>query len=96
MRAMTSSTFLVAATLVAATLLAGSAVAQQQQIAGTGQFCIKGATGPIKCEYQTMEQCQQARPQGSSEQCLSRSQLQSTVGGPAAREQPSAPGEQKD
>lgn len=57
MRAMTSSTF-----LVAATVLAGSAIAQQQLIAGTGQFCIKGATGPIKCEYQTMEQCQQARP----------------------------------
>jgi hypothetical protein len=43
-----------------------------------------------------MEQCQQARPQGSADQCLSRSQAQGTVGGPAAREQPSAPGEQKD
>jgi Protein of unknown function (DUF3551) len=87
---------MIASTALAATLLAGSAVAQQQQLGGTGQFCIKGATGPIKCEYQTMEQCQQARPQGSSDQCLSRLQLQSTVGGPAAREQPPAPGEQKD
>jgi len=86
----------IASTALAVTLFAGAAVAQQQQIAGTGQFCIKGPTGPIKCEYQTMEQCQQARPQGSSEQCLSRLQLQSTVGGPAAQEQPSAPGEQKD
>ena len=82
--------------LVVATLLAGPAIAQQQQLAGSGQFCIKGATGPIRCEYQTMEQCQQARPQGPADQCLSRSQVQSTVGGPAAREQPSAPGEQKD
>ena len=91
MRAMIAS-----AVLVAATFFVGSAVAQQQQLAGTGQFCIKGPTGPIKCEYQTMEQCQQARPQGSADQCLSRSQAQGTVGGPAAREQPSAPGEQKD
>jgi len=88
MRAMMTSTV-----LVAATLFVGSAVAQQQ-LSGTGQFCIKGPTGPIKCE--TMEQCQQARPQGSADQCLSRSQAQGTVGGPAAREQPSAPGEQKD
>jgi Protein of unknown function (DUF3551) len=87
---------IVSTALVAAILFAGPAIAQQQQVAGTGQFCIKGATGPIKCEYQTMEQCQQARPQGTADQCLSRSQVQSTVGGPAAREQPSAPGEQKD
>jgi hypothetical protein len=76
----------------------GSASAQQQ-LTGTAEFCIKGATGPIKCEYQTMDQCQQARPTGDSEQCLQRSQVQSTVGGPAApkqREQPNAPGEQKD
>lgn len=82
--------------LVTAVLVAGSAVAQQQQLAGTGQFCLKGATGPIKCEYQTLEQCQAARPQGQTEQCLSRAQAQGTVGGPAAREQPNAPGEQKD
>jgi len=85
--------------LVAATLLAGLAVAQQQQLTGTGQFCIKGASGPIKCEYQTAVQCEQARPQGSSDQCISRSQAEGTVGGPGAsapREQPSSPGEQKD
>ena len=91
MRAMTTSMI-----LAAAMLFVGSAVAQQQQLAGTGQFCIKGPTGPIKCEYQTMEQCQQARPQSSSEQCLSRSQAQGTVGGPAAREPAPAPGDQKD
>lgn len=86
----------IATALVAATLFVGSAVAQQQQLSGTGQFCLKGATGPIKCEYQTMAQCDQARPQGSPDQCVSRSQAQGTIGGPALREQPNAPGQQKD
>jgi hypothetical protein len=84
--------------LVATTLFIGSAVAQQK-LTGTGQFCIKGASGPIKCEYQTMAQCEQARPQGSSDQCVSRSEAAGTIGGPtpsAQPEQPSAPGEQKD
>lgn len=91
MRATTIST-----ALVAASLLVGSAVAQQQQLTGTGQFCIKGTTGPIKCEYQTMAQCEQARPAVSSDQCLSRAQAQGTVGGPALREEPNLPGQQKD
>jgi hypothetical protein len=94
MRAMTIST-----ALVAATLLTGSAMAQQQ-LTGTGQFCLKGASGPVKCGYQTMAQCEQARPQGSSDQCMSRPDAAAgTVGGPgtsAPREQPSGPGEQKD
>ena len=77
--------------LVAATLFMGPAVAQnQQQVTGTGQFCIKGASGPIKCEYQTMAQCEQARPSGSPDQCVSRSEA-GTVG----RAAPS-PGDQKD
>jgi hypothetical protein len=80
--------------LLAATLFAGPAVAQnQQQVTGTGQFCIKGGNGPVKCEYQTMAQCQQARPLGSTDQCVDRAQAQGTVGGRAL---PSAPGEQKD
>jgi hypothetical protein len=57
------ATLLSGTALLTATLLMGSAVAQnQQQVAGTGQFCIKGASGPIKCEYQTMAQCEQSRP----------------------------------
>lgn len=71
-------------TALAVTLFAGSAVAQQQQLTGTEQFCIRGASGPIKCEYQTMAQCQQALPSGSSDQCLSRSEAQGTVGGAPA------------
>jgi hypothetical protein len=81
--------------LMTATVFGGSAVAQQQ-LTGTGQFCIKGATGPVKCEYQTMEQCQQARPQGSPDQCVFRSQAEGTVGGPPQRQPAPTPGDQKD
>ena len=81
--------------LVAATLFIGSAAAQQK-VTGTGQFCIKGASGPIKCEYQTMAQCEQMRPQGSPDRCVSRSDVEGTIGGPAQREPAPAPGEQKD
>jgi hypothetical protein len=78
--------------VLAATLFAAPAVAQnKQQITGTGQFCIKGASGPIKCEYQTMAQCEQARPAGSSDQCVPRSDAGTVGRAPAP-----APGEQKD
>lgn len=92
MRAMITST-----ALVAATLYMGPAVAQQQQLTGTAQYCNKGVTGPIKCEYHTRADCEQAKPAGSSDQCILRSQAEGTVGGPSApREQPAAPGSQKD
>ena len=78
--------------LVAAGLFLGPAVAQnQQQLTGTGQFCIKGASGPIKCEYQTMAQCEQARPSGSPDQCVPRSEAGTVGRAPAP-----APGDQKD
>jgi hypothetical protein len=86
-------TLIIAMALVAATL---TPTVAQQQLTGTAQFCVQGATGPIKCEYQTMAQCQQALPQGSSDQCVSRSQAQSTVGGPAVRQPAPSPGDQKD
>lgn len=71
----------------------------QQRFTGTGQFCIKGPTGPIKCDYQTNEQCQEARPQNENDRCISRSQVDGTVGSSNSsdqREQAPAPGEQKD
>jgi hypothetical protein len=78
--------------LLAATLFMGPALAQnQQQVSGTGQFCIKGASGPIKCEYQTMALCEQARPSGSTDQCVPRSEAGTVGRAPAP-----APGEQKD
>jgi len=83
--------------LVGATLFIGSAVAQQQ-ITGSGEFCIKGPTGPIKCEYQSMAQCQQGRPLNENDQCVSRSQAEGSVAGPRSdqRSPAPAPGEQKD
>ena len=81
--------------LVAALLFTGAALAQQPT--GAGQYCIKAPSGPVKCEYQTLAQCEQAKPAGSSDQCVARSQVQGTVGGPSApREQPPAPGQQRD
>jgi hypothetical protein len=83
--------------LIAVSLSTGPATAQQQQqMSGTGDYCIKGATGPIRCEYQTMAQCDQARAQGSADQCVARSQGAGTTAGPTLREQPSSPGGQKD
>jgi hypothetical protein len=79
-------------------LLAGSAVAQQPA-AASGQVCIKAPSGALKCEYQTMAQCEAARPAGSSDPCVTRSSPDSTVGGPVPSEQRQpapAPGDQKD
>ncbi len=74
------ATLLSGTALVTAILLMGPAAAQnQQQVTGAGQFCIKGASGPIKCAYQTMAQCEQARPTGSPDQCVPRSEA-GTVG----------------
>jgi hypothetical protein len=86
---------LISTVLVTPAFFMGPAIAQQQ-LTGTAQFCIKGPTGPIKCEYQTMAQCQEARPQGPSDQCVPRAEAEGTIGGPPQRERPSAPGEQKD
>ena len=90
MKALTTSAALLAATVFMAPALAQN----QQQVTGTGKYCIKGESGPIKCEYQTMAQCQEARPLGSADACVDRPQAQQgTVGG---REPAGAPGEQKD
>ena len=78
--------------LVAAGLLMAPVAAQhQQQFTGTGQFCIKGASGPIKCEYRTMAQCEQARPSGSPDQCVARAEAGTVGRAPAP-----SPGDQKD
>ncbi len=87
---------IVASVALIALNLATGPVAAEQQMTGSGDFCIKGATGPVKCEYQTMAQCDQARPQGSADQCVARSQAAGTTAGPTLREQPNPPGAQKD
>jgi hypothetical protein len=89
MKAIITSTALLA-------LLAGPAVAQQPNTA-TGQVCLKSATA-LNCAYQTMAQCEQARPSGSSDQCVTRPTPDSTVGGASSEQrQPApAPDDQKD
>ena len=67
---------LIAASVVTLALLTTPSVAQT----GTGQFCLKGATGSPQCSYQTMAQCEAAKPAGSASQCLDRSQVQGTTG----------------
>lgn len=47
---------------------------------GSGQFCLKGPSGMAQCSYQTMAQCEQAKPSGSTSQCGDRTQVQGTVG----------------
>ena len=84
--------------LMAVCLVTGLAAAQRQLV-GTGSFCVKGPYGPIKCEYQSMEHCQQERPMNDNDRCISRSQGEGTIGGPTPshqREQAPAPGEQRD
>jgi hypothetical protein len=93
MKAMIASTTLVAA------LFTGPAVAQQQQqTTGTAQYCLKGATGPIKCEFHNRADCEAAKPSNSSDQCVLRSEQQGTVGGRSAAPEPppGMPGNQKD
>jgi hypothetical protein len=69
-------TLIATTALVTATLLAVPASAQM----GTGQFCLKSGAGEAKCNYQTMAQCEQARPAGSSDQCVDKSQVSGTTG----------------
>ena len=55
---------------------------QQQQLTGTGQFCLRKAAGPTQCEWQTKEQCEQARPSGSPDQCVDRAKGTTVGTGP--------------
>lgn len=94
-------TIVASAFLMVSTVLIGSAQAQQQQISGTAQYCLNNGNGPVKCEFHTMAHCEKAKT-ATSDQCVPHSQVQGTnqgtVGGPStsSREQPSAPGQQKD
>ena len=47
---------------------------------GTGQFCLRGPTGSAQCTFQTMAQCEMAKPAGLASQCFDRTQLQGTTG----------------
>jgi hypothetical protein len=89
-------TMLAVTAVIGVTLLTGSASAQQQTDR-EGQFCIKAPSGAMKCDYQTMAQCEQARPPGSSDPCFARPQPQGTTGGPAPSDRSTGlPGDQRD
>jgi uncharacterized protein DUF3551 len=75
---------LIAASAVTFALLTTPSVAQT----GTGKFCLKSPTGAAQCAYQTMAQCEQAKPAGSPSQCLDRSQVQGTTGSGAGAPSP--------
>jgi hypothetical protein len=80
-------TLLVSTVLLA--LLATVQVAAAQT--GTAPFCLKTSTGPLRCTFATMGECEQARSSSSSAQCVTRSDAGGTTGlgdGPA----PSPPG----
>jgi hypothetical protein len=64
---------------VAMTLNAPVVAQQQSELTGTGPFCLKKTGGAIQCQWQTMAQCEQARPAGSTDQCVDRTK-DSTVG----------------
>jgi hypothetical protein len=66
--------------LAIAMFVTGVAIAQQQQeLTGTGQFCLKKAGSPAQCQWETMAQCEKARPAGSNDPCVDRTK-DSTVG----------------
>jgi hypothetical protein len=83
--------------VIGVALCMGSALGQQE-VTGSEQFCIQSPTGPIKCEYQTMAQCEDKRPSNENDRCITRSQAKNTDEVPTSgkREQAPSPGEQKD
>jgi hypothetical protein len=69
-------TLITASALTLAVLASQSAMAQT----GTGRFCLTGLAGPAQCSFQTMAQCEQAKPAGLASQCLDRSLVEGTTG----------------
>jgi hypothetical protein len=55
---------------------------------GTAPFCLKTATGEVRCAFATMGECEQARPSTSAGQCITRSDAEGTTG---LGERPRAP-----
>ena len=66
-------------TLTLVGLLLAAFVSAQAQVSqnmtGSGPFCLKSSAGNASCIYQTMAQCEQAKPSSSSDQCLDRAQI---------------------
>jgi Protein of unknown function (DUF3551) len=61
-----------AASALAVVLISSPSVAQT----GTARFCFKGPTGAAQCTFQTMAQCESAKPAGLSSECFDRNKRQ--------------------
>jgi hypothetical protein len=84
---MTMRTMTAFAAFATAALLATPAAAQGGGPVGSGNFCLKSATGEL-CAYQTMAECEKAKPAGSNQQCVERSSIGGTTGSGANMPQP--------
>jgi hypothetical protein len=66
------------------TFLAAAGIVMCMQVAvaqtGSAPFCLKTATGQLRCTYATMGQCEEARPSASADQCITRSDAAGTTG----------------
>lgn len=69
-------------TLVTSALIMTLSTAPHIAAAQTGNapFCLKTMNGQLNCTFPTMTQCEQARPDPSSEQCMTRSDAGGTTG----------------
>jgi hypothetical protein len=62
---------------------------------GNAPFCLKTPTGQVRCSFATMGECERARPNASSGQCITRSDAGGTTGlGEPPTVAPGAPGGQ--
>jgi hypothetical protein len=73
-------TMIASSALVAAALVAAPTVAVAQTPMGDGAFCLKSASGPTSCVYQTMAACELAKLTGTGDQCISKAQAGGTTG----------------
>jgi hypothetical protein len=78
-------------TLIASSALVAAALLTTPQLAAaqSSPFCLKSVSGVTNCIYQSMAQCEQAKPAGSADQCLSAAQAGGTTG--QGQPQPGSP-----
>lgn len=47
---------------------------------GNAPFCLKAASGQLRCVYPTIGECEQARSSATSDQCITRSDVGGATG----------------
>jgi hypothetical protein len=79
--------------LIATSALVAAALLTTPQLAAAqnAPFCLKSVSGVTNCIYQTMAQCEQTKPAGSADQCLSAAQAGGTTGQGNQQPLPSSP-----